>query len=90
VCLLNSVEHTHTHTHARTHARTHQRRQVVGTLRDLASSGHTVVCSIHQPRSSIFKMFDDLLLLSEGRVVYFGPAEGVLQHFEAVSSVWCG
>lgn len=60
------------------------RVQVVATLKDLASSGHTVVCSIHQPRSSIFGMFDDLMLLSEGRCVYFGPAEGVLDYFEKV------
>lgn len=59
--------------------------QVVATLKDLASSGHTVVCSIHQPRSSIFGMFDDLMLLSEGHCVYFGPAEGVLDYFEQVS-----
>jgi ABC-type branched-subunit amino acid transport system ATPase component len=58
--------------------------QVVATLKDLASSGHTVVCSIHQPRSSIFGMFDDLMLLSEGHCVYFGPAEGVLGYFEQV------
>jgi ABC-type multidrug transport system ATPase subunit len=44
-----------------------------------------VVCSIHQPRSSIFGMFDDLMLLSEGHCVYFGPAEGVLDYFEQVS-----
>lgn len=28
--------------------------------------GHTVVVSIHQPRSSIFGLFDDIVLLSEG------------------------
>ena len=38
--------------------------QVMQTLKDLASEGKTVVCSIHQPRSSIFEMFDDLLLAS--------------------------
>lgn len=43
-----------------------------------------MVCSIHQPRSSIFAMFDDLMLLSEGHCVYFGPAEGVLDYFEKV------
>lgn len=37
--------------------------QVMQTLKDLASEGKTVVCSIHQPRSSIFEMFDDLLLV---------------------------
>lgn len=51
--------------------------QVMSTLKSLASQGHTVVCSIHQPRSSIFAMFDDLLLLSEGRPVYWGPADQV-------------
>lgn len=58
--------------------------QVVATLKDLASSGHTVVCSIHQPRSSIFGMFDDLLLLSEGRCVYNGPADEALEYLEKV------
>jgi hypothetical protein len=28
-------------------------------------------------------MFDDLLLLSEGRCVYFGPAADVLRYFDA-------
>lgn len=37
-------------------------------IRDLCSEGHTVVVAIHQPRSSIYAMFDDVLLLSDGRV----------------------
>lgn len=61
--------------------------QVVATLKQLASAGHTVVCSIHQPRSSIFGLFDDLLLLSEGRCVYSGPAEEALPYFEQVGLV---
>jgi hypothetical protein len=32
-------------------------------------------------------MFDDLMLLSEGHCVYFGPAEGVLDYFEKVRPV---
>ncbi|CAN0164535.1 unnamed protein product, partial [Ectocarpus sp. 12 AP-2014] len=38
--------------------------RVMATLRQLAQDGHTVICSIHQPRSSIYGMFDDVLLLS--------------------------
>ena len=30
--------------------------------------------SIHQPRSSIYQLFDQLILLAEGRLVYGGPA----------------
>lgn len=42
--------------------------QVMATVRDLCSEGHTVLVAIHQPRSSIYAMFDDLLLLSDGQV----------------------
>ena len=31
-----------------------------------------VVCTIHQPSSDITDMFDDLLLLAQGHVVYHG------------------
>lgn len=45
------------------------------TLRQLAQEGHTVICSIHQPRGSVYSKFDDIVLLSEGSVVYAGPAK---------------
>ena len=61
--------------------------QVMQTLKDLAREGCTVVCSIHQPRSSIFAMFDDLLILSEGKLLYEGSAEASLRFFEAQASV---
>eukprot|EP00959_Pyramimonas_sp_CCMP1952_P010437 218509-Pyramimonas_sp.AAC.2 len=51
------------------------------TLHQLAEDGHTVVCSIHQPRSSIFALFDDLALLSNGQEVYFGAQAAALEHF---------
>ena len=53
------------------------RSQVMDTLKQLAREGHTVVCSIHQPRSSIYAMFDDLVLLSEGALVYSGTCSGI-------------
>ena len=56
-------------------------QQAVRALKDLASEGNTVIMSIHQPRSSIFDMLDDICLLSEGRLIYFGPREDVLPYF---------
>ncbi|PSC72649.1 ABC transporter G family member 7 isoform A [Micractinium conductrix] len=58
--------------------------KVMTTLRDLCTDGHTVLVSIHQPRSSVFAMFDDLILMAEGELVYSGPADGVLPHFESL------
>eukprot|EP00009_Paramoeba_aestuarina_P004200 CAMPEP_0201510384 /NCGR_PEP_ID=MMETSP0161_2-20130828/3093_1 /ASSEMBLY_ACC=CAM_ASM_000251 /TAXON_ID=180227 /ORGANISM="Neoparamoeba aestuarina, Strain SoJaBio B1-5/56/2" /LENGTH=688 /DNA_ID=CAMNT_0047905545 /DNA_START=21 /DNA_END=2087 /DNA_ORIENTATION=- len=57
--------------------------QVVLTLKKLANAGRTVICTLHQPRSSIFALFDNLCCLSEGRVVYFGPGTGAVPYFEA-------
>lgn len=58
-----------------------QAEKVMMSLRDLAEAGHTVVCSVHQPSSSIFKMFDDIVLLAGGNVVYEGTADGAPGHF---------
>ncbi len=52
-------------------------------MKELAGAGRTVVAVIHQPRSSIFSMLDDLVLLSEGRTVFVGPAQDALAWFAA-------
>ncbi|KAH8667575.1 ABC transporter CDR4 [Tricladium varicosporioides] len=42
-------------------------------LRKLADNGQAVLCTIHQPSSQLFGMFDQLLLLENGgRTLYFG------------------
>ncbi|KAI9088636.1 hypothetical protein K1719_029750 [Acacia pycnantha] len=51
-----------------------QAEKVVETLQQLAQDGHTVICSIHQPRGSVYNKFDDIVLLAEGSLVYSGPA----------------
>lgn len=58
---------------------------VMTSLRQLASNGRTIVSTIHQPRSSIFALFDQLCLLSEGRVMYFGPARDAVPYFASLS-----
>lgn len=35
-----------------------------------------------QPSPEVFQLFDDVMLLSDGMCVYFGPREGVLPFFE--------
>ncbi|CAM9741760.1 unnamed protein product, partial [Phaeothamnion confervicola] len=52
-------------------------------LRGLCAEGHTVVASIHQPRSAIYALFDDVLLLGQGRVADHGPAAGALARLAA-------
>lgn len=58
---------------------------VMTSLRHLAVNGRTIVSTIHQPRSSIFALFDQLCLLSEGRVMYFGPAKDAVPYFAGLN-----
>jgi len=51
-----------------------QAETVMQSLRRLADEGHTVIVVIHQPSGALFGMIDDLALLSEGRLLYMGPA----------------
>lgn len=57
--------------------------QLVRTLKNLAAKGRTVVVTIHQPRSEIWGLFDNLILLSKGSTVYSGPSAECLPWFEA-------
>jgi ABC-type multidrug transport system ATPase subunit len=53
----------------------------MSSLKDLASTGRTICAVVHQPRSSIFAMVDELKLLSEGRMIYSGAAKDADEHF---------
>jgi ATP-binding cassette subfamily G (WHITE) protein 2 (PDR) len=41
-------------------------------LRRLADNGQAILCTIHQPSSPLLMLFDRLLFLQEGSVLYFG------------------
>eukprot|EP01041_Mallomonas_annulata_P001000 gene1000-1966_t len=59
-----------------------QAQSVMECLKSLASEGGRLVISvIHQPRSSIYNTFDQLLLLSEGNTMYFGEASKASIYF---------
>ncbi|KAG6557885.1 hypothetical protein Mapa_000062 [Marchantia paleacea] len=42
----------------------------------------TVVCTIHQPQAKIFNLFQSLIILKAGKLIYQGSASGVLKFFE--------
>jgi ATP-binding cassette, subfamily G (WHITE), eye pigment precursor transporter len=55
---------------------------VMKNIIDLGKMGCSIICTIHQPRSNIFSLFDQLLLLSTGQVAYMGPAASAMTYFE--------
>jgi ABC-type multidrug transport system ATPase subunit len=42
----------------------------------------TVVISLLQPAPETYDLFDDIILLSDGQIVYQGPREQVLEFFD--------
>lgn len=57
---------------------------VMETLRDLALTGRTVISTIHQPNSDIFEMFDRLMLLAQGKIIYFNEARLSVDYFAGI------
>ncbi|KAF8404227.1 hypothetical protein HHK36_009109 [Tetracentron sinense] len=58
--------------------------RLVSTLGSLAQKGKTIVTSMHQPSSQVYQMFDSVLLLSEGRCLYFGKGSQAMNYFATV------
>lgn len=42
----------------------------------------TVLMSLLQPDPETFNLFDDIILLSEGQIVYQGPRDHIVEFFE--------
>eukprot|EP00299_Pterocystis_sp_00344_P019877 c9825_g2_i1.p1 GENE.c9825_g2_i1~~c9825_g2_i1.p1 ORF type:complete len:636 (-),score=175.65 c9825_g2_i1:75-1727(-) len=51
-------------------------------LRSLSRTHCTIVCSIHQPQSKIFGLFDSLILVKEGKIIFHGSTTKALATFE--------
>lgn len=67
---------------------------VVSVLRRLAQQGQTILCTIHQPSSTLFEQFDRLILLAKGgRTAYFGDigdgSRSLLDYFERHGAPKC-
>lgn len=43
----------------------------------------TIFMSLLQPAPETFDLFDDIILLSEGQIVYQGPRDNVVEFFES-------
>ncbi|KAH7834726.1 hypothetical protein Vadar_019026 [Vaccinium darrowii] len=65
---------------------------VMRAVKNVADTGRTIVCTIHQPSIDIFEAFDELILLKTGgRIIYSGPlgqrSKSVIKYFEDISGV---
>jgi ABC-type multidrug transport system ATPase subunit len=54
---------------------------ITQTLREIVNQDRTVVCTMHEPSAAVFEVFDTLVLMSKGRLVYMGPADKAVNFF---------
>lgn len=62
-------------------------QRIVATLRWLARGGRTVITTIHQPSSTLFTMFDKIIVLTEGCPIYSGKSSLVMEYFASIGYV---
>ena len=58
---------------------------IVESMKSLAQNGKTIICTIHQPSSELFEMFDKICLMSEGRLAFIGDKSKANDFFEMYS-----
>ncbi|KAL1343710.1 hypothetical protein HN51_030054 [Arachis hypogaea] len=57
---------------------------IVSVVRGLARGGRTVVTTIHQPSSRLYRMFDKVVVLSDGHPIYSGQSGRVMEYLESI------
>ncbi|KAF9958524.1 hypothetical protein BGZ65_001367 [Modicella reniformis] len=63
-------------------------KKIILTLKKIAATGRTIVCTIHQPRADIWHVFDNVVLLvTGGRVAYTGRTDNVVEYFQEAGYV---
>ena len=60
---------------------------VVQLLKTLAEGGMNVITTIHQPSSNIYQLFDKLMLMVDGQVIYQGKANQSVDYFASIGFV---
>lgn len=53
-------------------------------LKKVAAKGTTVISTIHSPGSDAFALFDTLLLMVDGNIVYQGLASESAEYFKSI------
>ena len=55
------------------------------TLHGISAKGYcTIICTIHQPQAKIFDLFDNLILMKKGSIMYQGARDKVVPYMQSL------
>ena len=63
---------------------TYSAYSLISNLKDLTITGRTAICTIHQPSSDILRLFDDMILLNHGKIIYLGEVNNLVNYFSSI------
>jgi ATP-binding cassette subfamily G (WHITE) protein 2 len=53
---------------------------LIEKLKIIADEGCMIICTIHQPQNKIFDLFDNLILMKNGNIIYNGQASTAIEN----------
>jgi len=53
-------------------------------LKRLAENGRTIISTVHSPSSEILSTFDNVICLSRGETIYYGPPSNINNYFGSI------
>lgn len=57
---------------------------LIKLLKEIARSNSAILCTVHQPSSEIFFLFDQVIFLKDGHMFYSGPVKEMVGHFNGL------
>ena len=63
---------------------TYSAYSLMSNLKHLTNSGRTVIATIHQPSSDILRLFDDIIILNKGRIIFLGEVNNLVNYFSSI------
>ncbi|CAG2176026.1 unnamed protein product, partial [Oppiella nova] len=64
-------------------------QNLIECLKTMASEGRTIICTIHQPSSQVFALFDNILFMADGRVAFMGTTREAKEFFSSLGYKIC-
>ena len=63
---------------------TYSAYNLIKNLKDLTNMGRTVISTIHQPSSDLLRLFDDMIILNQGKIIYLGEVNNLVNYFASI------